>query len=637
MRNTTGPNMKTNGWMWLLAALMLLLAGCGDSLDEETDEDDDTASSAIASVTLIADPTSIGTSPAAKSTITAIVKDASNRAVAGEVVEFSASSGVLTVEQATTDESGKAIATLSPGADATNRTVTVSASVGDKSNSEIVSMGGSTVHLTGTSNVALGVATELTVTVRDSSGAAVSGAEVSLSSDQSNVLEPVTLTTDTNGQGSVQFTPQEGGTHDIKAEALNASGDHSVEVASDVFTLSMPPEIVIDNCAAITVNWSKDGVSVDDTVTFAATRGDLYTDSGCTTAGDQLTTSGGSGTLYIQSPNTGPVTVTANGSGVSTEAYAEFIATTPDSLVLQASRTTLGLEDSVTLTATVRDVNKNLVKGVTVAFEIERDKTGGSISPAYSVTDSLGRATTVYSSTGQPSELDGVEIRATVQGEPAISDTVSLTVGQMSLNISIGLATESEELNSSTYHYQGSVQVADSAGNPVAGKEVTLSLDPESYDKGSRQVVEDTDTWVAFSSVTLDSEGDGFFTSSVFAQLGRLSCLNEDLNRDGILDTGEDIEDINGNGDLEPGTPATIDKTVTTDENGNATFYLTYLKDYANWLQVRIRASLEVSGTESSNSLSVLLPALVEDVKGGQKPPGLHSPFGTVGDCSNPN
>lgn len=610
MTNRTGRDMSMRWLKWMTPLMALLLGGCGDTLTTA-----DGATGTVASIQLIASPATIGTNPAASSTITAIVKDGSNLALADQVVSFSASSGVLVVTQATTDASGEATATVSPGTNAENRTVVVTATAGGMSASTTVTMTGSSVNISGASAAALGVPTQLTVTVRDSSGAAVPGAAVAISSANGNTLEPSSLLTDNNGQGSVAFTAAAGGTDTVTATALGASATHSIGISSDAFTVTMAPEITINTCAPITVAWSSGGSLANGTVTISPTRGTLYMDTLCTTpsAAGQLNVVAGSGTIYIESPNAGPTEVIATAPSVTATANSEFIATTPASLVIQASRTTLGLNDSVDLTATVRDADNNLVKGATVVFAIVTDTTGGSISPPYDTTDSMGRANTVYSSTSQSSELDGIVIRATVSGT-AISDTISLTVGGSSVSISIGMATRIESPNNATYRYSGAVQVADAAGNPVAGKTVTLQLDTESYDKGYRDI-----DGIATSSVNA-----GISTFGVFVLNGFLSCGNEDLNRNGLLDTSD--VDVNGNGTLEPGTPATITPSVTTDSDGNASFDVVYPKDYADWVNVKITASVQVSGTESAKSTRFLLPMSSGDAA---SPPGVVSPYGT--------
>lgn len=604
----------------MLVAMIAAIAGCGDTLTQSED-----TTTTAASITLIASSPQMGSALTSEVILTAIVKDAANRALEEELVSFVASSGNLTVTQPFTDKSGKAIATLSPGI-ASNRTITVTATSGAASASYVVTVAGTTVSVAGNTSAVLDAVTPLTITVRDSGNTGVSSAVVTVSSVNGNTLAPTVATTNASGVATVNFTGTAGGVDTITASAMGASGTHTISVSLDTFSVATAASIDIITCTAVTATWAIGGNPVEGSpVDFQATRGSLYTDASCSVSGAQATTNGsGVATIYIISPNSGPSSITASGgaSGPSASTSTTFVATTPDSLVFQASRTTLGLNDSVTLTATVRDAAYNLVKNAVVEFAIIADTTGGGLNPATGVTDALGRASTVYNSTVQPSATDGVHIRATVQGT-AISEDIYLTVGGSGLSLSLGMATKIESLNDATYRYSGAVQVADAGGNPVAGQLVTLRLDPESYDKGYRA---GTDK-VAVSTVTgpLDS------TFDVFVSNGSLSCANEDTNRNGILDPGEDF---NGSGYLEPGTPATVNATVTTDPYGNATFAVVYPKDHANWLQVKITGTIQVAGTESTKAIRFLLPMSEADAS---SPPGMTSPYGFANACNNPN
>jgi protocatechuate 3,4-dioxygenase beta subunit len=624
MFDIAGRKYKMRWLNWILAiTLVSVAAGCGDTLTEGSA----TATSA-ASVSLIASAPQIGTAPASETTLTAIVKDASNRALADEAVSFVASSGSLTITEPFTDSSGKATATLSPGANAANRSITVTATAGTVSASYVVAVGGTTVSVAGNTSAVLGNSTPLTVTVRDSAGTGVSGAVVTLSSVNGNTLAPSVVTTNATGVATTTLTATAGGTDTITASALGATGTHAINISGDTFTVAMAATVNINTCTGVTATWLSGGSPVSGgTVDFQATRGTLYTDAGCTVPGSQVLTNGaGVATLYILSPNAGPTTVTATGSSVnSPSAYvaSEFLATTPATMVFQASRTTLGLNDSVTLTATVRDATGNLVKNAIVDFNILVDTTGGDLSPSSGVTDSLGRASTVYISTVVPSATDGVQIQAEVRGT-AITQTVALTVGGSSLFVSLGMATRIEDLNAATYRYSGAVQVADAGGNPVSGITVVLRLEAESYDKGSRDV----------DGNAVSSVSSPLTTFGVFVANGTLSCASEDLNNDGVLDPNE-RDGIGDNGDdkLDPGAPATITGSILTDANGNGAFDVVYPKDYADWTQVKVTATALVSGTESVKAIRFLLPMSQSDAT---SPPGSTSPFGTANACTNP-
>lgn len=82
---------------------------------------------------------------------------------------------------------------------------------------------------------------------------------------------------------------------------------------------------------------------------------------------------------------------------------------------------------------------------------------------------------------------------------------------------------------------------------------------------------------------------------------------NEDANRNLILDTGEDA---NSDGELTPPNSASgaVPTSVTTEENGVATFDLIYLKAHAAWIETEITADAMVLGTETRSTLIFWLP-----------------------------
>lgn len=77
-----------------------------------------------------------------------------------------------------------------------------------------------------------------------------------------------------------------------------------------------------------------------------------------------------------------------------------------------------------------------------------------------------------------------------------------------------------------------------------------------------------------------------------------------------------------GNRFLDPGNVASIPTEVTTDENGLALFKVTYAKSYALWVDVEIRATTSVFGSDASAKLEDVLYIEVGDT------PWINSPFG---------
>lgn len=183
----------------------------------------------------------------------------------------------------------------------------------------------------------------------------------------------------------------------------------------------------------------------------------------------------------------------------------------------------------------------------------------------------------------------------------ADTDVVQVKISGDSSSVAIGGATEIEELNPSTYKYPMSVLVADSNGNPVTGATVNLSVWPIYY-------------WTGITG----EEGPE----------RNIAYPNEDLNRNDILDAGEDTDGPPSgekNGQLDPAKSAagTVPATVTTDENGVAQFDYVYQKNYAGWLDVEIKATTLVYGSETTSVLNKALGWI--QVEGSNIP---NSPWG---------
>jgi hypothetical protein len=173
----------------------------------------------------------------------------------------------------------------------------------------------------------------------------------------------------------------------------------------------------------------------------------------------------------------------------------------------------------------------------------------------------------------------------------ADTDVVQVKISGDGSSVAIGGATEIEELNPSTYKYPMSVLVADSNGNPVTGAAVNLSVWPTYY-------------WTGITGEDGPVRNNGY--------------PNEDLNRNDMLDAGEDTDGPPSgekNGQLDPAKSAagTVPATVTTDENGVAQFDYVYQKNYAGWLDVEIKATTLVYGSETTSVLNKALGWLEEE------------------------
>jgi hypothetical protein len=209
--------------------------------------------------------------------------------------------------------------------------------------------------------------------------------------------------------------------------------------------------------------------------------------------------------------------------------------------------------------------------------------------------------------------------------------------------IVIGTGNDMYEDNDVQYSLPMVVQVTRDDEHAAANVLVKLTAHPVSYFKG---------TWIEYDS---DADGtpdiwwpDADTTSTT---LQDFECASEDANHNSYLEVGEDI---NGNGTLEPThtstinahpslTPTVVSTTgqLVTDSTGNGYFVLTYPKSEALWSRVEVSAEVSVDGTEDTETYTLILPVLRDDVTDLTiAPPGGFSghvgPYGAVNNCANP-
>ncbi|NOY62402.1 MAG: hypothetical protein GXP10_04475 [Gammaproteobacteria bacterium] len=75
-----------------------------------------------------------------------------------------------------------------------------------------------------------------------------------------------------------------------------------------------------------------------------------------------------------------------------------------------------------------------------------------------------------------------------------------------------------------------------------------------------------------------------------------------------------------------------------TDSTGSGAINVTYSKEFAAWVTVKLEATVSEAGIESSTSTIFVLPVLAADLLDENiAPPGMISPYGTVASCADPN
>jgi len=616
-------NMRKTG---ILSALLALaaLAGCGGD-DAFSNGGGAGGPATVGSLTLITSSPTVPSDGSSPAQISAFVRDANNKFLKGVPVVFSANSGGLLITQGTTDDNGLATATINSAGDPSKRTIIVTAVAANQTKQINVDVIGTTMSVQGPSGLTLNLLGAYTVTLADSGNRPVANQAVTIASQRNNTLSAGTVTTSANGTATFNMTAVNGGADTITVTALGLTATTAVAVNSDSFTLTVPAantEVVLGANQTITARWLVNNAPVvGQTVNFATTRGTL-------SSATATTDGSGNASVTISANNAGGAVVSAASGSSSAQVAIEFVANSPTQIDVQPSVFTLATSQTSNIVAVVRDAAGNLVKGRTVVFTLN-DVSGGTLSVGSVVTDSQGRAQTVYTAGSTTSANEGVKITATVQGT-AITKTVSLTVARREVFIVIGTGNELEEPNPAQYKIPYIVQVTDSNGNGVANVPVSLRVLSDAYFKG-RRVVAGTG-WSTTYTVVAGSPG---------TLNGGQGCQDEDTlgvaanQRNGILDPGEDY---NSNGRLEAGNIATVTPSnAVTDANGFVTVSVFYPQEYAYYLDVSLSASTTVQGTEYVRTSRFSLPGIASDFSDKDKgPPGPVSPFGTATSCSSP-
>lgn len=151
------------------------------------------------------------------------------------------------------------------------------------------------------------------------------------------------------------------------------------------------------------------------------------------------------------------------------------------------------------------------------------------------------------------------------------------------------------------------VVVTDSVGNPVQGVALKATVFGTRYRTGSWEL----------AGLSWRQRVDG-------------ECAGEDVNENLVLDSGEDIS---RDGQLTPGNVGTAyfgaegeAKTMTTDNKGSALVRVRYPRDRNEWVEVKLRVTATVSGTETSESRVFWLPVLPDDLGLGGRLPTVPPP-----------
>jgi hypothetical protein len=587
----------------------------------------------VGTVILLADKLQLGSGTNDKVQLSALVRDTNNNLLVNVPVQFSSvgasggDGGELVVVASTTESDGVAKAELRSSVDASVRNIVVTANVGQSSSSLTISVTGTAIDISAPDSMVIGSTSSVSAILRNSQNQPIGNTVLSVTSARGNTLSTTAPITNSTGQASFNYTATNSGRDTLTISALGASSNATIEVSSDEFSLDTvaATEVNLNTNFAITLTWLSDGLpQANKSVTFDSTRGGIFVDPLVPTSAstvDVTTDASGKAKVYIRSTSAGVSTLSARdmSNTVSTQSTVEFIATVPNTVVVQASPSQLGISEQSTIRAIVRDADNNPVKNSNVSFSLS-GAAGGSISPASARTNSQGIASTVFTATASTAR-DGVVASATTAGK---SGFTKLTVGERTVFFRIATGNTLQIPNESTYKKQFSIIVTDASGNPIPQQDVYISVTPTlgvnptsaatwAYAKGYYAPVPDLDNfeyYAAYRSVT---------------------CANEDANLNGILEAGEDI---NNDGLLTPGNVATAPQSVKSGNDGVALFELTYGQSYANWIQVDITVSDKAEGTENRTVQRYQLEVSSTHTRTKGSPPPVN-PFGAGMSCSD--
>jgi hypothetical protein len=421
-----------------------------------------------------------------------------------------------------------------------------------------------------------------------------------------------------------------------------------------------------------------------------------------------VTNSNGEYDFRYTAPTTaGSVVLTANAGGVSESITVTVSSSSrpPDASVavespslsvspnVVAVNTSGSTANSVEVRALFLGANNAPVQNIRVWFDLAGDPNsiGGTLASSVGgvlYTDANGVARTTYAPGARHSPKDGVRIRAcwsrtdfTPPGEggacPVTGQEVSntLTVTSETLSVTVGtdyrIGTGTSGL---TYTQYFAVQVVDSAGVARQGVTITPSLDIVRYYMGHYRA--GSTAWIRggagqtyLNRASTDTALQKPDTAVLVGTVGQWAagnvavCENEDLNRNGVVESnlvaedavtawyadpangrlGQDAnsEDQNSSFSIATGRPALdprkADITVSapngfvSDSSGLVVLKIEYPRNVASWLRYNLMVTASgVSGTEGRANFSDDLWVLASDANNINATPAFaESPYGS--------
>jgi hypothetical protein len=493
----------------------------------------------------------------------------------------------------------------------------------------------------------------ITTTALDAARNTITGAPVQVTADAEAIVTSTTATTGADGKQQSTLTIGSNRSNRIitvTVQSGSVTKTASVQVFGAKVTATLVPAVVAPGAAG------KIQYRLTDQAGSPMVGQEVVVTATGFTPAEATGTTGVNGDYefsYTAPAAPGSYTVTANAGGTSDEQRISVQAASsvpaPTGVITSAS---VSANPSVVGTNLVGSTSNRSevralflaagnvpVRNVRVRFDLAGDANaiGGTFTTGSEIlySDVNGVVTSAYVPATRSSPTDGVTIRACYASSDALlgtaaaplcpnSVTTSLTVTSEPLGISIG-TNELIIVNELTYAKKYIVSVVDSAGRAKADVDLVVSLDLTNYRKGAYALFDDE--WVKINDPLVPTFGD------------RAVCANEDTNRNGVLEVGEDADN---DGRLDPGKS---DVSVSllhakTRADGTAELQILYAKSFGSWVDAKITvAASGVSGTEG-RAIAVVAPVPVDaaSITNADVPPAYQvSPYGTAPSCTNPN
>lgn len=638
----------------IFLACFLAACGGGSAGDSVFGGGTGAGATTVADLSIVLDKVSVPNSGAevVKATVTAI--DANRAAVAKVPLSFAVdNNGVVKPAGTSTDDKGELVATVEIGSDKTNRTISLTVTTGAISRkvsfavvdstttppqaaSLAVLLNKRTVNNSGTDQVTV------TVTAKADNGSVVAGIPVTFTVDNNALYVPSGTSTDKNGELTAVVKIGD----DKSNRLINVTAKSGLLTKTESFQVTgaklQPTALPATTTPGVSgaIEYRLNDVNGTPMPKIQVT----VTAPGVTTGNGVTDDNGYYKFSYVAPNSAGNLAFVASAGGV--QVTQNVLVKAGSTTIPPANKTITSLPVPVSATPNVLKVNtattsnQSQIKAVFLAAEstpvqnmrVRFDFNGssnpnGTLSSASDLvySDAQGAAVTSYRAGSAASATGGVVIRACWDygdfdaGVCPNSTLVTLTVVAEGLAVTLGTDDTLQDGSSAlTYIKRYVVQVVDAAGNPVGNQEVTPSVDLDEYVKGQYAWDVGSKTWV----------WGRYRTSDFSSRLGEvISCANEDANRNGTLESGEDF---NHNNVLEPrksDVAVSLIGATKTDASGQAILKLEYPKSLAGWVGLTLSVAADVRSPPAT--WVGLLPVAADAIKRETPPPAFQfSPYG---------